>query len=162
MEQYSLNGSWNMAGADGLEVRGQIPGSVYSFLLDAGRMKDPYYRDQEIDALKWMENDFLFSREFDLPEGFEEKRNQVLRFEGIDTLSEVRLNDALLGRTDNMHCAWEYPVKELLKKKGNLLEVKTKSPTRFIREADRRHHLGGAYEAMRGFPHLRKAHCMFG
>ena len=92
MEQYSLNGSWNMAGPDGLEVRGQIPGSVYSFLLDAGRMKDPYYRDQEIDALKWMENDFLFSREFDLPEGFEEKRNQVLRFEGIDTLSEVRLN----------------------------------------------------------------------
>ena len=162
MEQYSLNGSWNMAGPDGLEVRGQIPGSVYSFLLDAGRMKDPYYRDQEIDALKWMENDFLFSREFDLPEGFEEKRNQVLRFEGIDTLSEVRLNDALLGRTDNMHCAWEFPVKELLKKKGNLLEVKTKSPTRFIREADRRHHLGGAYEAMRGFPHLRKAHCMFG
>ena len=51
MEQYSLNGSWNMAGADGLEVRGQIPGSVYSFLLDAGRMKDPYYRDLEIDAL---------------------------------------------------------------------------------------------------------------
>ena len=162
MEHYSLNGSWNMTGPDGQKVQGQIPGSVYSFLLDAGRMKDPYYRDQEIDALKMMEHDYLFSRVFDLPEGFEGKRNQVLRFEGIDTLSEVCLNGRLLGCTDNMHCAWEYPVHGLLKRKGNLLEVKTQSPTRFIREADRQHHLGGSYEAMRGFPHLRKAHCMFG
>ena len=78
MEQYSLNGKWNMLGADGLEVSGQIPGSVYSFLIDAGRMKNPYYRDYEIDALKWMEYDFLFSRDFDLLEKIEEKRNPVL------------------------------------------------------------------------------------
>lgn len=162
MQRYSLNGRWKMTSEGSGRLDGTIPGSVYSFLLEEGRMEDPYFQDRELDALSRMEDDYLFSREFDLPEEFEEWKHQVLRFDGIDTLAELFLNGTRLGHTDNMHCAWEFPVKQLLKRKGNLLEVRTESPTRFIREADARHHLGGSYEAMRGFPHLRKAHCMFG
>ena len=39
---------------DGHAVTGQIPGSVYSFLLNAGEMEDPYYRDNERRALSLM------------------------------------------------------------------------------------------------------------
>lgn len=151
-----------MTRADGTRICGQVPGSVYSFLLDAGVMKDPFFRDQELEALKLMEEDYLFSKEFDLPEGFRDKKHLVIRFEGIDTLADIFLNGVKLGHTDNMHCAWEFDVKELLQDRGNLLQVKTFSPTRFIRDADEKHHLGGSYESMKGFPHLRKAHCMFG
>ena len=162
MEQWSLNGSWNMICGDGHTVTGQIPGSVYSFLLDAGEIEDPYYRDNELKVLPLMEEDYTFERQFDLPEGFAGCAHQLLRFDGIDTLSDVYLNGVHLGSTDNMHIAWEYPVRILLKEKDNVLTVVTHSPLRFIREEDQKHHLGGSYEAMRGFPHLRKAHCMFG
>ncbi len=162
MEHWSLNGSWNLICGDGHTVNGQIPGSVYSFLLDAGEMEDPYYRDNELKALALMEEDYTFGRKFDLPENIAGCTHQVLRFDGIDTLSDVYLNGVKLGSTDNMHIAWEYPVRGLLKEKDNVLTVTTHSPLRFIREEDSRHHLGGSDEAMRGFPHLRKAHCMFG
>ena len=162
MENRSLNGSWNMICGDGRVVTGQIPGSVYSFLLNAGEMEEPYYRDNERRALSLMEEDYTFVRTFDLPDDIAGCAHQVLRFDGIDTLSDVYLNGVKLGSTDNMHLAWEYPVRELLKEKANVLTVTTHSPLRFIREEDAKHHLGGSDEAMRGFPHLRKAHCMFG
>ena len=162
MEQWSLNGSWKMTCGDGHTVTGQIPGSVYSFLLDAGEMEDPYYRDNELKALSLMEEDYTFERRFDLPERIARCPHQVIRFNGIDTLSDVYLNGVKLGSTDNMHIAWEYPVRGLLKEEGNILTVITHSPLCYIRKEDQKHHLGGAAEAMRGFPHLRKAHCMFG
>ena len=162
MECYSLNGSWNMICEDQHIVNGQIPGSVYSFLLAAGEMEDPYDRDNERKALPLMEQDYTFTRKFDLPERIARCAHQVLRFDGIDTLSDVFLNGVKLGSTDNMHIAWEYPVGTLLKEKENVLTVAIHSPVRFIRQEDQKHHLGGSEEAMRGFPHLRKAHCMFG
>ena len=132
--------------------------------IGAGLMEDPYYRDNELEALRLMEDDYTFSREFVIASssGILSCAHQILRFDGIDTLSEVRLNGVLLGRTDNMHVTWEFDVKGILHAGENTLEVTILSPTRFIREADKEHHLGGSYEAMRGFPHLRKAHCMFG
>ena len=162
MERWSLSGQWTMAGGNTGEIPGRIPGSVYSFLLEAGKMEDPFYRDNELTALKLMEQDYSFSRSFDLPKELAGRAHQVLRFEGVDTLADIYLNDTLLGHTDNMHITWEFDVHELLRDKDNQLVVKTYSPTRYIREEDRKYHVGGSDDAMRGFPHLRKAHCMFG
>ena len=179
MLHINLNGQWIMRkranGAQSKEgqnteeciskgVPGKIPGSVYSFLLDARLMEDPYYRDCELEALRLMENDYTFSREFDIAPSADILScvHQSLCFDGIDTLSEVRLNGVLLGKTDNMHITWEFDVKGILREGKNTLEVTVLSPIRFIREADSEYHLGGSYESMRGFPHLRKAHCMFG
>ena len=162
MEHLNLNGRWDLICSDGRTVAGQIPGSVYSFLLADGQMEDPFYRDNELKALSLMEEDYTFRLRFDTPESIARCGHQVLRFDGIDTLSDVYLNDVKLGSTDNMHIAWEFPVHTILKKKENVLTVITHSPLCFIREKDREHHLGGSDEAMRGFPHLRKAHCMFG
>ena len=50
MKSLSLNGIWKMEGA-GFECEGTVPGSLYSFLLHAGLMEDPYWRDNEFDAL---------------------------------------------------------------------------------------------------------------
>lgn len=179
MLRLSLNGQWvmrkstnkvpdkegqNTAECISKGVHGRIPGSVYSFLLGAGLMEDPYYRDRELEALRRMEEDYTFSRVFIVAPslGILTGEHQCLRFEGIDTLSEVRLNGVLLGRTDNMHITWEFDVRGILQEGKNTLEVTVLSPTRFIRHEDREYHLGGSYESMRGFPHLRKAHCMFG
>ncbi|MBE6766605.1 MAG: hypothetical protein E7550_03350, partial [Ruminococcaceae bacterium] len=63
MKRYNLCGEWKMTGG-GHECVDVVPGSVYSFLLKNGLMADPYYRDNELEATKIMENDFTFSRKF--------------------------------------------------------------------------------------------------
>ncbi len=162
MRTWSLNGLWNMTEESGEITSGKVPGSVYSFLLDAGKMENPYYRDNELTALEKLEHDYVFSRMFDADPQLLKSQHQVLRFDGIDTLSEVTLNGVLLGKTDNMHIVWEYDVKGILKEQGNVLSVRILSPNRYIREMDAAWHLGGSIEAMKGFSYLRKAHCMFG
>ena len=162
MKEQSLNGIWTMEWPGGDPVKGKVPGSVYSFLLDAGEMEDPYYRDNELKALALMDNDYTFTRRFEADLAILVAEHQVLRFDGIDTLGEIFLNGVRLGKTDNMHCYREYDVKDILRPGKNTLKVALSSPVAYIREKDKEHHLGGSYESMRGFPHLRKAHCMFG
>ncbi len=162
MKTQILNGLWAMKSEGGETTEGQIPGSVYSFLLDAGKMEDPYYRDNEFKALDLVKEGYTFSRTFDAEEAVLDCERQLLRFEGVDTLSDIFLNGKKLGSTDNMFCYYEFDVKDILKEKENLLEVCIQSPTEFIAGKDAEDHLGGSIEAMLGFSHLRKSHCMFG
>ena len=66
MKKLSLNGSWSLdiPGIGIGNVSAQVPGSVYHDLLTAGLMEDPFYRDNEMKALKLMDNDFVYSRSF--------------------------------------------------------------------------------------------------
>lgn len=168
MKIQTLNGIWTMCQVThrtqmNMEpVQGKIPGSVVSFLLEAGQIEDPYYRANELDTLPLFEEDYTFSRDFDVSAEDLTKERQILRFDGVDTLAEIFLNDVRIGETFNMHRFYEFDVKSVLREKKNHLEVRIKSPLKFIREKDAQYHLGGSYEAMRGFPHLRKSHCMFG
>lgn len=162
MQYMTLNGTWKMLQKGGEEVTGQIPGSVYSFLLGAGKMEDPYYRDNELKALDLMKEDYTFTRTFDVPADILGAAHKILRFDGIDTLADIRLNGRLLGSADNMHRTWEFDVSSILKEQANELTVAIHSPTEYIKVMDQKDHLGGSVESMRGFEHLRKAHCMFG
>lgn len=68
MQTYTLNGTWQLsAGHRSLEsVDMQIPGTVLSGLLAAGKIKDPFYRTNEdaTRALFW--KDYVFTRTFDV------------------------------------------------------------------------------------------------
>jgi len=125
-------------------------------------MEDPFYRDNENIARRLMDKDYEYVCRFDLDSSFADCSEILLRCQGLDTLAELSLNGAPVGKTDNMHRVWEFPIKEALREKDNALRVILRSPTRFIREADKDSHAGGSADAMVGFPHLRKAHCMFG
>ncbi len=139
-----------------------VPGSVYQDLLDNGRMEDPYYRDNELKALPLMDRDYTYVTEFEVEKGVRDSRNVLLHFDGIDTIGDVYLNGTHLGHVENMHRTWEFPVKALLRDGANELRVELHSPTRFIQEAYEARPMEGSSDAMRGFPYLRKAHCMFG
>ena len=140
----------------------QVPGSVYSTLLEAGQMEDPYYRDNEGKALALMENDFVWTLRFVPEESVLACAHQILRFEGVDTVADIRLNGVLLSHVENMHRTFEFDTAGLLHSGENLLEVTFYSPTRWIREKYEENPAEGSSDAMRGFANLRKAHCMFG
>ena len=164
MKQLSLNGPWTLdiPGSAFTAVPAEVPGSVYHDLLAAGRIPDPFYRDNETEALKLMEYDFHYSRAFQADGELLDCGAVLLRCEGLDTLAAVYINGAEAGRADNMHRTWEFDVKDLLREGENNIAVHFASPTRFIRESYAADPADGTADAMEGFPSLRKAHCMFG
>ena len=169
MLKQSLNGTGTLEiiGKDsGLLPKGivcaDIPGSVYATLLKEELIPDPYYRDNELKVLPLMDNDFVYRRTFTAEESLFECEEVLLRFDGIDTMADVYLNEELLGSSCNMHRIWEFEVLDVLKHGENELKVVIYSPTKYIKEENEKVYTGGSHECMKGFPHLRKAHCMFG
>ena len=168
MQKLNLNGSWTLdviagdGGAVFADVPATVPGSVYHDLLSADKIEDPFWRNNETEALKLMEHSFRYARSFEVSPALLAADAVRLRCEGLDTLATVEINGQVAGRADNMHRTWEFDAKALLKPGGNAIAVTFASPTRFLREANAGTFLDGSTDAMAGFPHLRKAHCMFG
>ncbi len=169
MLTLDLNGKWlfkingeNIYGIAEGYMEAQVPGSVYGALYELGKIPDPFYRDNELTALQLMENDFTYVLNFDIAEELLNQDAVLLHFDGIDTLADVFLNGQLIGNTCNMHRIWEYDIKDAAHAGTNELKVILHSPTKYIKAEQEKCFAGGSGECMQGFPHLRKAHCMFG
>lgn len=163
MVKIMLNSGWKMRECTSNEyLDAAVPGSVYQDLMAAGRMGDPFYRDNEKEALEVISHDYEYRVRFDAPGELLRCQEILLHFDGIDTLSSITLNGKELGKTDNMHRVWEYQVKESLKEFGNELTVVLYSPTEFIEKSYREDPIEGCIDAMRGLSRLRKGHSMFG
>ncbi len=164
MNTLSLNGSWTLKiPQSGFgDVTATVPGSVYHDLLAAGLIPNPFYRDNETEALRLMENDFYYSRSFTVDDELLSSDRVLLRCEGLDTIAAVFINGAHIGSANNMHRTWEFDVLSALRRGENTVEVRLSSPTRYIREAYSNNPADGTADAMVGFPLIRKAHCMFG
>ena len=163
MVTVKLHDNWSMCEAGSKEyLPASVPGSVYHDLVTNGRMEDPYFRDNELAALRIMEHDFEYVTTFDVENNVLKREQVLLHFDVIDTVADIYLNGEWLAHVENMHRTWEFPVKERLRNEANELKVVLHSPVKFIREANEKDPILGCVDAMKGFPHLRKAHCMFG
>ena len=171
MLKTSLNGVWNLQiiGKDSALVpkegiSAKIPGSVYGALLEKELIPDPFYRDNELKVLPLMENDFCYTTDFEVTNQMLACDALLLRFDGIDTLADICLNGEQIGCAYNMHRIWEINLLETgsIREGNNQLKVVLHSPTKYIKEENEKVAVQGSQDAMEGFPHLRKAHCMFG
>lgn len=162
MKIQLINENWEMRQIGKEEMLpAQVPGSVYEDLLRNGEMENPFWKDNEMDACNLMEKDYEYMVHFSCESDICNSDRVVLRFEGIDTIADIVLNGTHLGSTCNMHRTWEYDVKDILQD-DNVLRVVLHSPNQWIREAFASCKTLGQEDCMEGFPHIRKAHCMFG
>ena len=163
VKMQSLDGEWTLCRLKTGEILpARVPGSVYSDLLRAEKMEDPFWRDNELQATRIMDEDFEYRRGFTADAELLGCRRVLLECKGLDTIAELRINGNLIGRAKNMHCTWEYDVKAFLNAGENEISVRFFSPTRYIKKAFAEDPMEGSSDAMEGFPLLRKAHCMFG
>lgn len=166
VNRISINKKWKMRiispDKTGKWINAVVPGSVYTDLLREGLMEDPFFKDNEDKALRLMDNDFEYETTFDVSKSFLSDHDQILHFDGLDTITDVFLNGKKLGSTDNMHRMYEFDVKGIVKEKGNKLTVLFHSPTRYIKDALDKDYIDGSSDAMPGFPHIRKTHSSFG
>ncbi|MBR4080455.1 MAG: glycoside hydrolase family 2 protein [Clostridia bacterium] len=163
MEKISLHGAWRMheVGCDKW-YDAQVPGSVYADLMRAGAMPDPFWRDNELAAFELMKKDWEYVHTFFMDEAALSHAHMLLRCEGLDTLAHVSLNGMAVGFADNMHVTWEWDVKRLLKAGENELVIRFDSPVNFALDAYEKSPGWCSSDAIPGYPHIRKVHCMFG
>jgi beta-mannosidase len=137
-----------------------VPGCIHTDLLAAGKIPDPFYRDNE-KAVQWVgEADWLYRRTFDVTPALLAHDHVVLKCEGLDTLATIRLNGKELARTDNMFRTYEFDVKKRLKAGENILEIRFESVLPLLRAKEGERKL--PTWAYPGASYVRKEPCNFG
>ncbi len=115
----------------------RVPGDVRTVLREQGYI-DGYYLGKNLDKERWIEeSDWLYVKDFYCGEELQGKEN-LLCFEGIDTLSEIWLNGVCVGKTRNMFIPYRFDVGEVLRYGGwNTLAVRIVSPVKGTENIDR-------------------------
>ena len=109
------------------ELPAEVPGGVYLDLMRAGVIPDPFVRLFEHDVAWVDDRDWVYTTTFTVAEP---SPNMFLRFGGLDTIAEIRLNGEPLGTTDNMFIPHEFPVGGKINAGENHLEVIFRSAMR--------------------------------
>jgi len=130
-----LNGQWQVSemGKDDW-IAAAVPGCVHTDLLAAGKIPDPFYRDNEKDV-QWVgKSNWVYQRTFDVPETVLQSDRVLLCCEGLDTLASININGEEIGRADNMFRRWEFDVKKALQAGQNRIEIVFTSPYTYIEQ----------------------------
>ena len=165
MQSLSLNGVWcvhQVAGQE--EFTAQVPGTIHQDLLAAGRIQDPYYRDNEV-TVQWVgETAWVYQRSFVVSAEIMAYEMVLLRCEGLDTLATVRINGTAVAETDNMFRCWEFDVQPLLVLGDNTIEIQFDPAPAYIAERQQERALPGwaGPREISGRGWLRKEPCNFG
>lgn len=171
MIRTTLHDGWTLRAAGGpvpeavasTTVPAQVPGTAHTDLLAGGLIPDPYLDTHETD-LAWAHRaSWRYARELTAAPAAPDERVDLV-FEGLDTVAEVTLGDALVGRTANQHRTHRFDVREHLATVAGepaTLEVLFSSALEHAEaEAQRIGARSGAY------PHplnmVRKMACSFG
>jgi beta-mannosidase len=105
----------------------QVPGSVQTDLLSLGEIPNPFVLNNE-DSIQWVsERDWTYKKTFSLSSEILNKQHHILKLEGLDTYTQVFLNDSLLLTTDNAFRTYEFDASEILRP-DNTLEITLRSP----------------------------------
>ena len=102
----------------------RVPSSIYTCLAKAGTI-DPADLDANPENFKWVSGkSWIFRKEFQVPSSLPDKEQINLVLEGMDTVSQIWLNDKLIGKTENMFIPHQIDITEYLKPSKNVLHIK--------------------------------------
>ncbi|MCW3062353.1 MAG: glycoside hydrolase family 2 protein [Capsulimonas sp.] len=123
-ERVGLEGAWRLTQTDrNLSLPATVPGVVQTDLMAAGKISDPFYRDNNKSSQWVKEVPWSYARSFTVSAGFLKHRQIRLRCEGLDTLATIQVNGKLVAHTDNMFRTWEFDVRPLLHTGDNKIQV---------------------------------------
>lgn len=154
------NWKMNYREYSGLECT--APCSMYSVLLEHKLIPDPFYGMNDRILRDYSNYGCCFTCEFDTNDEILSKDFNLLRFNGLDTICTISLNGKIIGKTKNMHRRYEFDVRSILKKTGNMLILEFDSPLEYFREMDNKHYIFADMDNEPGAPQLRKCFSMSG
>lgn len=130
-----LNGDWRVYNRNkSYQFSGVVPGNVHTDLMRAKLIEDAYFRDNDEKHAWVAQEDWTYSRDFQLSEEVLSHRRILLVAHGIDTVANIYVNDVLLGSTENMFVRHRFDVKPHVKTGYNNVTVELTSPVRYAVE----------------------------
>ncbi|MEU6851137.1 glycoside hydrolase family 2 protein [Actinacidiphila alni] len=137
-----------------------VPGCVHTDLMAAGLLEDPFLDSNETAAAWVGRADWTYGTALPPRTTAHERTDLVL--DGLDTVAEIRLGDALLGRTRNMHRGYRYDITDRYGRDGGT--ALTVAFTSAYTEAERVRALVGdrPNSYTEPFQYIRKMACSFG
>lgn len=118
---------------DGKEewIRASVPGTIQADLIREGIIPHHFVGGNE-DSVQWVsDTNWIYLTEFDLDgEKIRESIDYLLHLEWVDTYSEVYVNGACVGKTENLFRKYSFPVKNFLRPGKNQLVIRLLSPTK--------------------------------
>lgn len=124
MRTLNLAGEWVLTRVKTKEkTPAQVPGDTHSALLDAGKIPDPYWGDNEL-SLQWIgREDWIYSRTFYVAKEMMSEKSVFLNCDCLDTITEIKINGKKVGSTENMFVRYRFEVKKFLKLGENTIEI---------------------------------------
>ncbi|HWP68555.1 MAG TPA: glycoside hydrolase family 2 protein, partial [Rectinemataceae bacterium] len=162
-----MAGTWTLShNAGAMSLPMAVPGDILSALVESGLAPDPYIGTNEA-SVQWVgKTDWTIERDFTLSASFVSLPRIFLDIEVLDTIAEVRINNSLAGRSDNMFVRFRRDVAQLLHPGENHIAITIYSPEKAAAErADRLPYAIPESTYPVSSPHrnlLRKVQCMAG
>ena len=148
--ELDLSGTWTLTQADKASVSCPVavPGGIYTALLDAKLIPNPYFAQNE-KLTQWPGRvEWDFARTFDVTKDVAEKKSAILRLEDVDCFADVYLNGTKVGTTGNRFQRYDFDVKPWLRAGANDIRVRFHSTERISyaesNKYDRAFHISNA------------------
>lgn len=100
-------------------ISASVPGNFELDMQKAGLIDDPFYADNPLKIQKLENRHLWYAVDFEYTGNFPERA--YLKFDGIDTFSDIFLNGGIIGSTDNMLISYELPAVGIKKGSNELL-----------------------------------------
>ena len=101
----------------------KVPSSIYTNLIDAGLIDRTEINTNPEMFARLSDKPWIYKKIFDAAGKMLQCDRADLVFEGLDTVTQIWLNDKLIGKTDNMFIEHRFDVTSLLKSSDNILIV---------------------------------------
>ena len=114
MQHIILNGEWTLKNPNTNAIyKATVPGDVHNDLLNSAVIPDPYYSDNANNCAWVTEQDWIYEKKFNVTE--EMLQNKIkLVFDGIDTFSEIYINDTKIADTNNMFLRYAFKINDFV------------------------------------------------
>ena len=129
--ELSLDGTWKMVSDQKISdllvgngwnaaIDAEVPGSIYTALMEAGVIEDPYYEDNMDSANAYAQKSWYFKRTFNYAGS---GKNVELGFDGLCNIADIYLNGQKIASHEGMFGGPYVDVSEVIKKGENTLIV---------------------------------------
>ncbi|CAG7825645.1 unnamed protein product [Allacma fusca] len=119
-----------------INIPATVPGGIYTDLEKSGLLSTPiYYRFNDLETRWVAKENWTFSRSFNVTSDLLSKSRIGLVCHGLDTVSEIFVNDVSVGTSDNMFVRYIFSIKDFLKLGNNTIDIKFQSPVEYAQKA---------------------------
>ncbi|XP_072031155.1 beta-mannosidase-like [Amphiura filiformis] len=169
IQEINLNGMWQVVNANkSISIKGSVPGSVHTALMENSVIKDPYYRLNDVDY-RWIANDnWTYTTDFTVSKDILSKQRVVLVCHGLDTVASISINGAVVGDSSNMFIRYVFDIKEHLKSGANTITIAFQSAPSYANQKSTSHQYQVPPECPPAVQHgichpnfIRKEQCSF-